>query len=209
MPQTFPSSSRSRGDCDFAADPDLPADRASVIWLSDLNPATVVVAPAPDEFTGARCIDGLTPAFLRRSSTGEHWLLDHGGDALPVVLTDGTNSMRPAAVIIPLDSSFPTRIESARRLWRAMMGDAHNQAPDGLTTQQRSRLKLILRSLDGRLANRSYRAIAGVLFGYVPTGADWRSHDLRSRTIRLCRRGRDLMLGEYLNLLRHPRQYLG
>jgi hypothetical protein len=68
---------------------------------------------------------------------------------------------------------------------------------------------LILRGLDGRLAGRSYREIAEILFGLssVPTGPDWRNNDLRSRTIRLCRRGRDLMHGGYVNLLCYPRQF--
>ena len=75
--------------------------------------------------------------------------------------------------------------------------------------QQRTRLGLALRSLDGRLAGCSYRAIAQALFGptRVPAGSDWKTHDLRDRTIRLCRRGLDLMRGGYLNLLRHPRQF--
>jgi hypothetical protein len=70
---------------------------------------------------------------------------------------------------------------------------------------------LILRALDGEFAGCSYRAIAEVLFGpgSVPAGREWNAHDLRSRTRRLCRRGLDLMHGEYLDLLLYPRQFRG
>jgi hypothetical protein len=204
-----PSRSLSNGGCDFAADPDLRADRAPIVWLPHLNPTTVIVAPAPDEFIDASSISELTPAFSRRTAKGEHWLLGQGGDALPVALIDGADTTRPAAIIIPLDGNVPIRIEAVLCLLNAMTRGAPGRAPDSLTAQRRSRLGLILRGLDGRLAGCSYRAIAEVLFGRAPAGADWRSHDLRGRTIRLCRRGLDLMRGEYLNLLRYPRQFRG
>jgi hypothetical protein len=202
-----PSCLLSAGGCDFAVDPDLRADRASVVWLPHLNPATVVVAPAPDEFRDARPI-GLTPAFSRRTTSGEHWLLDQGGDALPITFIDGADASRPAAVVIPLDGSFLTRVAAAVVMWQAKTGGAPGRAPDALTAQQRGRLGSILRSLDGWLAHGSYRTIADVLFGpnRVPAGQEWKNHDLRSRTRRLCQRGLHLMHGEYLNLLRCPRQ---
>jgi hypothetical protein len=193
----------------FLADPGLRADRARVIWLPHLNPSTVVVAQAPDEFTEARPIK-LTPDFSCRSADGEHWLIDRGGDPLPVALIDGADASQPAAVVIPLDDSFPTRIEAVRRLFDTMANDFPGRISDSLTAQQRSRLGLILRALDGCLVGCSYREIAEVLFGpnSVPAGRAWTNHDLRSRTIRLCRRGLDLVNGGYLNLLRYPRQAL-
>src|SRR5262249_17907213 len=135
----------------FMVDPDLRADRAHVVWLPHLNPATVVVAPAPDEFTEARSISDLTPAFLRRVANGEHWVLDQGGDALPVALIDGANASRPAAIVIPLDSSFAMRMEAAHCFHNAMACGTPGRAPDALTAQQRRRLQLILRGLDGWL----------------------------------------------------------
>jgi len=193
----------------FATDPSLPADRARVIWLPHLNPTTVVVASSPDEFTEARRISELTPAFSRRSANGEHWLLGQEGDALPVALINGADASQPAAAVIPLDDSLPMRIEAVRCLLAAMAGGAPGRAPDALTAQQRRRLGLILRALDGQLAGCSYREIAEVLYGCASNGAGWKSHDLRGRTIRLCRRGIDFMSGEYLNLLRCPRQFRG
>jgi hypothetical protein len=95
-----------------------------VVWLPHLNPATVVIAPAPDEFTDARPISGLMPAFSRRAADGEHWLLDHEADALPISLIDGADTARSAAAMIPLDSNLPMRIEALLHLWGTMTGRA-------------------------------------------------------------------------------------
>jgi hypothetical protein len=209
--QKRPSGSHSNGGCDFAADPNLPADRAPVVWLPHLNPATVFVAPAPDKCAEARPISELTPAFSRRTADGEHWLLDQGSDALPVALIGGANTAGPSAVVIPIDSSFNMRIKAALCLVNAMADGTPGRAPETLTAQQRRRLGLILRSLDGWLADGSYREIAEVLFGpnSVPAGRAWSTDGVRGRTIRLCKRGRDLMNGAYLDLLRYPRQFRG
>jgi hypothetical protein len=179
------------------------------VWLPHLNPATATVAPAPAEFTDARSIGELTPAFSHRTTGGENWLLDQRCSALPVALIGGADTARPAAVVIPLDGSLPTRIEAARFLWRAMTVGAPGRVPDSLTAHQRSRLGLILRGLDGWLERCSYRQIAKVLFrpNSIPPGRGWKTHELRGRTIRLCSRGRDLMHGAYLNLLRHPGEF--
>jgi hypothetical protein len=206
-----PIHSPNAGGCDFAADPGLRADRTCVVWLPRLNPATVVVAPAPANFPEAGPIGALTPSFSRRAADGEHWLVEDGGAPLLVVLIDGANAAAPAAVVLPLDGSIDTRVEAALRLLRAMTGRARGRPANDLTPQQRNRLGLALRGLDGRLAGCSYRTIAEALFGQtrVPSGPDWKTHDLRDRTIRLCRRGIDLMRGGYLDLLRHPRRFRG
>jgi len=180
-----------------------------VVWLPHLNPATVVVAPAPAKFTEATSIGGLMLNFAHRAVDGEHWLVEDGGAPLPVVLIDGANAATPAAVVLPLDGSFAIRLEAAIRLLRALTSRAGGRPADDLTAQQRSRLGLALRCLDGRLAGCSYHTIAEALFGQsrVPSGPHWKTHDLRDRTIRLCRRGTELMHGGYLNLLRHSRRF--
>jgi hypothetical protein len=192
-----------------AVDPSLRADCAPVAWQPDLDPTTVVVAPAPDRFAKARSISELTPAFSCCSADGEHWLLGQGSGALSVKLIDGANATGPSAVVIPFDSSFNMRLEAALCLGNAMANGTPGRAPETLTAQQRSRLKLILRSLDGWLADCSYREIAKVLFGpdSVPAGRAWASSELLGQTKRLCNRGRDLMNGAYLDLLRYPRQF--
>jgi hypothetical protein len=191
-------------------DPDLPADRAHVSWLPHLNPATVVVAPAPDKFTKARSISELTPAFFRRIANGEHLLLDQGGE-LPIALIDGADTASPAAIVIPLDDGVTTRIEAAIHFWETMTGHAPGRTLGGLTAQQRAKLKLILRTLDGKSAKCSYRTIAKVLFGpsSVPDGHDWGDNCVRNHIRRLYKRGEVLMHGGYLDLLLHPRRFRG
>jgi len=147
----------------------------------------------------------LRPASVRRAADGDHWLVDDGHGRLHVVLTGGFDATTAAAAVIPLDADFAARAETARRLWRLATGRPRGQRPDRLSQRQRERLKLILRALDGRLAGHSYRTIAKGLFGAtrVPAGLGWKTHDLRDRTISLCRRGLALMRGGYLDLLRH------
>jgi hypothetical protein len=183
----------------FMVAPDLRGDSAPVVWLF---PATVVVAQVRNEFAEARSIGGLTPAFSRRTATDEHWLLDRRGDGLPVVLVDGADTTR-AVVMVPLDRSFNTRVKAADRLRHSMMDGGPGLAPERLTAERRSQLILILRALDCHLAGCSYRTIAETLFGpdVVAAVPEWRTSDLRARTIRLCKRGLDLMHDKYLNLL--------
>jgi hypothetical protein len=101
-----PNGWRINGGCYLAADPSLDADGACVVWLPHINPTTVVVGPAPDEFVEACSISELT--LSRLTANGEHWLLDRR-DALPMALIGGMDTARRVAVVIPLDDSFPVR----------------------------------------------------------------------------------------------------
>jgi hypothetical protein len=123
------------------------------------------------------------------------------------VLIGGANAVAPAAVVIPLDADFAARADASLRLWRVTTGRPRGRPSDRLTSQQRHRLGLALRALDGRLAGETYRTIAQILFGRtrIPAGAGWKTHELRDRTIRLARAGLKLMRGGYLALLRYPR----
>jgi len=163
-----------------------------------------LVTAAPEMFD-ASPIGTLAPAFARRAADGEHWLVDDGGDRLPVVFIDSADATTPAAAVIPFDADFVGRTDAALRLWRLATGRPPGRRPHCLSLRQRQRLRLILRALDGRLAGHSYRVIAQGLIGEtpVPAGPGWKTHDIRDRTIRLCRRGLELMRGGYLDLLRH------
>jgi hypothetical protein len=194
------------GVCDFAVDPNLPADRTALIWLPHLDTSVVLVAPAPQSFTNARSL-GVAPAFERRGPDGDYLIVD-GDGRLPLVLIAGASVAAPAAVVMPLDADFAARVDAALRLWRLATGRPKRPTPNRMTLQRRKRLGLTLRALDGHLAGETYRVIAQVLFGSarVPAGAGWKTHDLRDRTIRLVRTGVRLMHGGYLDLLRHPAQ---
>jgi len=58
-------------------------------------------------------------------------------------------------------------------------------------------------ALDGRATGASHRTLAQGLFGAdrVPTGPSWKTHDLRSRTLRLLVDAGRLRDGGYRNLL--------
>ncbi|MGY3079217.1 hypothetical protein ACVWZZ_005625 [Bradyrhizobium sp. LM6.10] len=107
------------------------------------------------------------------------------------------------AAELPLDDDYEIRVHASRRLWRAITGRAPGPPIYQLSAQRRERLALALRALDGHLDGASYRVIAEVLFGRkrIPERA-WKTHELRSRTIRLVQAGLALTRGGYRALLR-------
>jgi hypothetical protein len=120
------------------------------------------------------------------------------------VHVDGDGGRAPA-VLLPLDQFFEIRAAAAIRLWRCLTCRNPGPNPAALSKARRDRLILSLRALDGRQDRASYREIAGVLFGADEVSErDWKSHDLRDRTIRLVRYGLALMRGGYRRLLLHP-----
>ena len=195
------------GDCAFPFDPQLQADDAPLVWLPQLDPATVLIVPATEPFSGSRSLRSLTPIFRRQANDGEHWIISDSQGRFPLLLMGGIDSDTPVASVIPLDANFAARADAALRLWRLLTGQRY-RPPDPLTRLQRQQLVLALRALDGHLAGATYREIAEVLFGTarVPTGSSWKTHDLRGRTIRLVRTGLKLMRGGYLDLLRSIRR---
>jgi len=111
------------------------------------------------------------------------------------------------AVELPLDRDFEARAHAATRLWRAMNGRAPRPAFHRLPKRRRERLCAALRAVAAYLAGATYRSIAEALFGEkrIPHGA-WKTHDLRSRTIRLVKSGLALVRGGYRKLLRPGRR---
>jgi T6SS, Transcription factor, DNA binding domain len=106
-------------------------------------------------------------------------------------------------VELPLDGDFEFRADAGRRLWRALNGRPPGPPLHALSAHRRRRLSLALRALDARTDGSTYREIAQVLFGPGRISErDWRTHDLRNRTIRLVQSGFALMRGGYRALLR-------
>lgn len=108
-------------------------------------------------------------------------------------------------VELPLDRDFEFRADAGRRLWRALNGRAPGPPLHALSAHRRRRLALALRALDARTDGSTYREIAEILFGAGRISErDWKTHDLRNRTIRLVQSGLELMRGGYRALLRPP-----
>jgi hypothetical protein len=107
------------------------------------------------------------------------------------------------AAELPFDGNPEAHAYAVRRLWRALNGRTAGPAFHELSKQKRERLSAAIRALDARAAGSTYRAIAELLFGKkrIPDRA-WKTHDLRSRTIRLVHGGLALICGGYRELLR-------
>jgi hypothetical protein len=150
------------------------------------------------EFSGDR---------LRAASDGWYVVLPLGGATHRLWLP--AEPVKPVTyrVNLPFDEEFEARNRAAQRLWRAVNNRPLGPASGGLTLRQRARLVMALRALDGRLEGASYRTIAGVLFGLarIPDRG-WKTHDLRSRTVRLVELGLRMMRGGYRDLLRLRRK---
>jgi hypothetical protein len=162
--------------------------------------------PAPAFFGGANNIGRLKPVFIQLAVDGEYRLIDDADGRMSVLLVAGMGAATPAAVVIPLDMKFPSRIEAALRLWRLATGQPRRCATKPIASQRRRRLALTLRALDGHLEGATYRNVASALFDAtrVPADRTWKTHDIRDRTIRLVRAGLHLMQGGYLSLLCYP-----
>jgi hypothetical protein len=82
-------------------------------------------------------------------------------------------------------------------------GQAQKPPHHDLSVQTRERLTLAIRAYDGYTEGNDYRTVAEGLFGEKRTAErDWKTHDLRSRTIRLVQYGAALVRGGYRALLR-------
>ena len=107
----------------------------------------------------------------------------------------------PLMVVMAYDVDFNLRVRAVDALRRASLTDAPPSSR--LTTAQKERLARCLFALDATLKDQTHRDIARELFGPAETeGPDFASSTIRDVTARLVRRGRALMSGGYLRLLR-------
>ena len=175
-PHQLPQPSARDGGCDFALDPALPGNQVSPVWLPRYNPRLALLT-----HMDAALADGpLLPRFGAEesgsaASEGRYVHLTALPPANQALITRPAAGEAPIAVVLPLDGLFEDRVETARRLRRALVRGGRVK-PYGLTLNRRRRLKLVLRALDGHLAGEDYRAIARGLFGTrVPDDAAWRT----------------------------------
>ncbi len=177
------------------ADPELAADDARVVWRADVAPGVVV--PVERRSFGR-------PKALPRSdyepiegADGRHLRFPSG---LQVQLRGEATPTGPLMVVLAYDSDFNLRVRAVDALRRAAVTDTPPRSR--LSADQRARLARSLFALDASLKAQSYRDIAAGLFGDMGDGADFKTSSVRGVTIRLVRRGRNLMMGGYLKLLK-------
>ncbi|WP_024342633.1 DNA -binding domain-containing protein [Bradyrhizobium japonicum] len=155
----------------------------------------------------ALSLDRLAAGEVRRASDGWHAVVPLGGAIHRLWLPELPASGASIAVELRLDADFDIRLQAAHRFWSALEERPIGPSVPPLSLQRRQRLTLAIRALDGWTQGNSYREIAEGLFGKyrIPSRA-WKTHDLRSRTIRLVQTGLALMRGGYRALLRDSRK---
>ncbi|NYG45454.1 hypothetical protein GGD67_002912 [Bradyrhizobium sp. IAR9] len=146
----------------------------------------------------------LAGSKLREAPDGWHAILPLGGAKHRLWLEELPSSGSSLAVELPFDRNFDLRLQAAHRFWLALEQRPVRPPPLAQSIGGRHRHILALRAVDGWLEGNSYRKIAQRLFGKsrIPDRG-WKTHDLRSRTIRLVQLGLRLMRGGYRDLLRH------
>lgn len=141
-------------------------------------------------------------AEIRHAEDGWHALLTLSGLRHRLWLDETPDAAASYAALIQIDDRFAARSKAVESFWRSLTRPTTATTPVGVSSQQRARLTSCLRALDAHQDGASYRAIAQGLFGAsrIPERA-WKTHDLRSRTIRLVKSGVDLMRSGYRRLL--------
>lgn len=177
------------------ADPQLPADVARVVWRADVAPALVV--PMEERAFGqAKTL----PGSLDGPVAAEDGRYLRSPSGLQVQLRGDAAPTGPLVVVLSYDGDFNLRVRAVDALRRAETTDAPPRSR--FSADQRARLARTLFALDASLRSQSYREIAAGLFGQDAGDEDFKTSSLRDVTIRLVRRGKSLMAGGYLKLLR-------
>ena len=143
----------------------------------------------------------------RRGEAGRWWIegRGRGKTRLAMLAADAEAMAGPLAAVIPLDATLPARLAALSRLWRSL-ARSDPLSDDPVTPQRRTRMKAMLRALDGRIDGAAYRDIAVALYGAARVAAaPWKSSALRDTTLRLVRDGRAMASGGYQALLRGGR----
>lgn len=131
------------------------------------------------------------------------WSASTGTNSLVTDIRRGATEFN--AIVLPLDAAFETRLDAARRFWRALNGRPLGPAYGALPKQTKTRHTLNLRAHDARRAGAAYREIAEVLLSRESIAPrDWRDHHLRHKVRAILRRADRLVAGGYRDLLFYP-----
>ncbi|MER9107119.1 DUF2285 domain-containing protein [Mesorhizobium sp. M0848] len=131
------------------------------------------------------------------------WPASTGTNSLVTDMRSGASEFN--AIVLPLDAAFETRLDAARRFWRALNGRPPGPVYGVLPQQTKTRHTLNLRAHDARRAGATYREIAEVLLSRESIAPrDWRDHHLRHKVRAILRRADRLVAGGYRDLLFYP-----
>ena len=173
-----------------------------MFWRPGVLPTVIPLVPTSIEGARPLAIGELGGVIVERADVnGRNVIIRLDGSDLRLLLPAPAD--QPLAAVLPLNDDLPMRATATLRLWARMTEQNLQDDPLALTRQRRDRLVLMVRALDGHLAEASYREIAEALFGTRRVERDtWKTSSLRDRTIRLVRGGIDLMRAGYRKLLR-------
>jgi hypothetical protein len=184
----------------------LPANESPTIWRPELIPSTIVLVHAPEVFSEAHELteDDLAARASVRNTDGVQVVVEDLSGDHRVWLPEPREGQKLAA-LLPLDDHFRLRVLSLIRFQRRLVGRASLPPPKAwlITRRHRRRLILMVRTLDGHLAEASYREIAHALYGSEAVARyAWKTSSIRGQTIRLVQDAVRMMRGGYRNLLR-------
>lgn len=176
-----------------------------MLWDARVLPTAIVLTASPPIAPEALRFEQLPQAtFAVQDAEGYHALWREQHDERQIWILPETEPGAPVAALIALDSYLPLRVESVLRLWeRLAQGVSRPVLP--LTVQQRRRLILMLRALDGRHEHATYREIAAILLDpdvARQSRRDWLTSPRRAQIIRIVKDGVRRMEGGYRDLLR-------
>lgn len=189
--------------------PDRDARKANIFWMPELCPSVLPVVASRDvgpvsgrflNLSRLRCRNVVIPG-----DDIQHLLCADQGRFLQLSVT-GECLTRPVQVlanVLPMTPYSETRWRGFKRLNDLVRTETLRTKfyPADLGARRLSR---VLQALDGYLAGATQREVAIALFGAERVEADWRDprNHLCDQVRRAIRRGRDLMNGGYLKLLR-------
>lgn len=180
-----------------------------MFWLPTHDTGALVLAATPPLLSGGSDLSDLLGSDdAEISEDGEYFRYDLGGGRyLNLVRLRGVDTATPLSISIPVDRDGLDRIETARRLFHALL--RRRMLPDkrDLTRQQRRRERHKLQAVDGRMNGASYREIAGVIYGVARVADEpWKTSALRDAVIDLVKDAFATIEGGYLALLRQRRR---
>lgn len=168
------------------------------LWRPEVS-ANVIILRGSLDAVAAR-LAGCGLFTLRERGVGIH-VVARRGDQRIQLLVQPLRGLDDRSLLIAL----PTGPGDLNRVGSQIVGLGAFAAGEPISRRRHGeRLVVVLQALDGALAGASQREIACALFGAARVDRDWR-HDgdhMRDVVRRAVRRGRDLMNGGYLGLLR-------
>ena len=180
------------------------SDRALVLWEFTALPTATIVTTAPPGSGSEITLDRIPLALEKQRTDGRHLLWQGLNDDQRIWILPGTNPSAPIAAVIPFDTHVAQRVEALLQIWHRLTDAEVRPTALPLTVQQRRRLILMLRALDGRQQRATYRDLAATLLDpdvRIQSRRDWLTSSYRSQIIRLVKDAVGRMQGGYRDLL--------